>query len=215
MKTYFALVHKDVDSAFGITFPDLPGCFSATDDEAEIYSAAQTALELYARDEGELAEPRSVPALQGDGDIKAELAAGAVLIGVPLIRTQHKARYNLMLDVDLIAGVDQKARVLGSSRSEFVSKAIGERLKSMAGGAIVSARSESAKKGTNSHSGRFTTSASKMLASKTASKTEKSVAASALAQTKTKKVTSPALAVKAAAGSARAENNRKETARKK
>jgi predicted RNase H-like HicB family nuclease len=145
LKTYFALVHKDIDSAFGISFPDLPGCFAATDDEHGIYEAAQTALELYARDEGDLAEPRSVPALQGDGDIKAELAAGAVLIGVPLIRTQHKARYNLMLDVDLIAGVDQKARVLGSSRSEFVSRAIGDRLKAMAGGAIEEFRSNSAK----------------------------------------------------------------------
>ena len=41
-------------------------------------------------------------------------------------------------------------------------------------------------------------SASKVLASKTASKDEKSVAASALAQTKSTKVTSPAVAAKAA-----------------
>lgn len=32
MKTYFALVHKDEVGAYGISFPDLPGCFSAADD---------------------------------------------------------------------------------------------------------------------------------------------------------------------------------------
>ena len=31
MKTYIALVHKDADSAWGVSFPDLPGCFSAAD----------------------------------------------------------------------------------------------------------------------------------------------------------------------------------------
>jgi hypothetical protein len=28
MKTFIALVHKDEDSAWGVSFPDLPGCFS-------------------------------------------------------------------------------------------------------------------------------------------------------------------------------------------
>ena len=31
MKTYIAIVHKDEDSAYRVTFPDLPGCFSAAD----------------------------------------------------------------------------------------------------------------------------------------------------------------------------------------
>ena len=29
MNTYLALIHKDDDSAYGVSFPDLPGCFSA------------------------------------------------------------------------------------------------------------------------------------------------------------------------------------------
>ncbi|MDI6026348.1 type II toxin-antitoxin system HicB family antitoxin [Corticibacterium sp. UT-5YL-CI-8] len=33
---YIALTHKDPDSAYGVSFPDIPGCFSAGDsvDEA-------------------------------------------------------------------------------------------------------------------------------------------------------------------------------------
>ena len=33
MNVYFALIHKDSGSAYGVTFPDLPGCFSAADAE--------------------------------------------------------------------------------------------------------------------------------------------------------------------------------------
>jgi predicted RNase H-like HicB family nuclease len=32
MQYYHGVVHKDVDSAFGVSFPDLKGCFSAADD---------------------------------------------------------------------------------------------------------------------------------------------------------------------------------------
>jgi hypothetical protein len=32
MKYFYAVVHKDEGSAFGVHFPDLPGCFSAADD---------------------------------------------------------------------------------------------------------------------------------------------------------------------------------------
>ena len=35
MKIFYGLVHKENDSAFGITFPDAPGCFSAADEERE------------------------------------------------------------------------------------------------------------------------------------------------------------------------------------
>jgi predicted RNase H-like HicB family nuclease len=28
---FIAVVHKDPDSAFGISFPDLPGCFSSAE----------------------------------------------------------------------------------------------------------------------------------------------------------------------------------------
>jgi predicted RNase H-like HicB family nuclease len=40
MRYYHAVVHKDADSAFGVHFPDLPGCFSA----AELREVAATDL---------------------------------------------------------------------------------------------------------------------------------------------------------------------------
>jgi hypothetical protein len=36
MKTFYAIVHKDGDGAFGVQLPDAPGCFSAADDLADV-----------------------------------------------------------------------------------------------------------------------------------------------------------------------------------
>lgn len=136
MKIYYALVHKDAGSAYGISFPDLPGCFGASDSEGDLAAAAQTALALYAQDEPSLPEPRSIPQLQGDRAIKAELAAGAVLLAVPLIVVARKARYNVMLDVDLVAGVDYQARALGISRSEFLAASVRAHLATHVGAVV-------------------------------------------------------------------------------
>jgi predicted RNase H-like HicB family nuclease len=41
MRQYIALIHKDADGDFGVSFPDLPGCVSAgsTLDEARELAA--------------------------------------------------------------------------------------------------------------------------------------------------------------------------------
>ncbi len=51
MKYFIALVHKDQDSAFGISFPDLPSVFSAADEEDDLTANAIEALRLWAEDE--------------------------------------------------------------------------------------------------------------------------------------------------------------------
>ncbi|MCJ8139338.1 type II toxin-antitoxin system HicB family antitoxin [Falsirhodobacter halotolerans] len=42
-----AILHKDNTSAFGLTFPDLPGCFAASDTSDGIPTAAKEALDLW------------------------------------------------------------------------------------------------------------------------------------------------------------------------
>ena len=44
LKPYIAIVHKDLGSAYGMTFPDAPGCFSATDDLDDLFEMANEAL---------------------------------------------------------------------------------------------------------------------------------------------------------------------------
>ena len=46
-RTYFALVHKDPDSDYGVVFPDLPGCTSGGGTFEEAREMAREALALH------------------------------------------------------------------------------------------------------------------------------------------------------------------------
>ncbi len=48
MKPYIVIVHKDENSAYGMSFPDAPGCFSAADEIDDIFAMAAEALALWA-----------------------------------------------------------------------------------------------------------------------------------------------------------------------
>ena len=58
MQYFYAVVHKDEGSAFGVTFPDLPGCFSAADRIDEVLPNACEALELWFEDAANVAPMR-------------------------------------------------------------------------------------------------------------------------------------------------------------
>ncbi len=87
MRTYFAIVHKDEDSAVGVVFPDLPGCFSAGDTYDKAIANAHVALRLYAEAEGSagrrLPKPRTFEALYRDPEVRGE-AEGAPFVGIRL-----------------------------------------------------------------------------------------------------------------------------------
>ena len=117
MKSFLALVEKDQDSAFGVTFPDLPGCFSAADDESRILPNAVEALELWFED-----MPETQPGPLGEirRECAGELAAGAFLIAVPLVRrSTRQRRVNVSLDAGTLEAVDTAAGQLGLTRSGF------------------------------------------------------------------------------------------------
>jgi predicted RNase H-like HicB family nuclease len=60
MPQYIALIHKDANSDFGVSFPDLPGCVTAgaTLDEARDMAAEAVAFHL----EGLASDGEPVPA---------------------------------------------------------------------------------------------------------------------------------------------------------
>ena len=120
---YYGIVEKDDNSAFGVTFPDLPGCFSAADEEADIVGEAQVALSLYASDEEALPPARSFDVLRNDPEVRRALAAGGFLIAVPLALSDKKVRTNVMLDRGLLDVIDRQAEAAGMSRSEYLSRA--------------------------------------------------------------------------------------------
>jgi predicted RNase H-like HicB family nuclease len=96
MKTFVALIQKDEDSAWGATFPDLPGCFSAADDLADVLPKAVEALELWFEDQP-LVEPRGMEKIKAN--VADDLDHSAFLMAVPYIQTTGKpVRVNVSRD---------------------------------------------------------------------------------------------------------------------
>jgi len=121
MKTYLALVHKDDGSAWGLSFPDLPGCFAAAESEGDILRAGAEALELWFED-AEPVTPRGPEAISQE--VAQDLAAGAFLIAVPLVQPQSRLkRVNISLDAGTLEAIDAAAEALGLTRSGYLAMA--------------------------------------------------------------------------------------------
>jgi predicted RNase H-like HicB family nuclease len=120
MRNYFALVHKDPDSAFGISFPDLPGVFSAADEEAEIIPNAIEALRLWAEDEP-LPDASAIEDVLARVDVRRELGEGAFLIRVPLIEDDARVvRANVTFEAGTLRAIEETAARRGLTRSAFL-----------------------------------------------------------------------------------------------
>ena len=121
MKYFYALVHKDGDSAFGVEFPDLPGCYSAADDMADILPNACEALELWFED-AEETDPMRLDEIQAL--VADDLAAGAFIVAVPRIRrTGRLVRANISLDRGMLDAIDKAAAERSLTRSAFLADA--------------------------------------------------------------------------------------------
>ncbi|MBT9372871.1 type II toxin-antitoxin system HicB family antitoxin [Rhizobium sp. CSW-27] len=120
MRHYIALVHKDADSAFGVSFPDVPGVFSAADAEEDIIANAIEALRLWAEDEA-LPAPSAIEQIIKRDDIRAELATGAFLLRVPLIEDDSRVvRANVTFEAGMLKAIDAEAARRGLTRSAFL-----------------------------------------------------------------------------------------------
>jgi antitoxin HicB len=87
MAHYIALIHKDADSCYGVSFPDVPGVFTAADTIDEAIRNATEVLEFAADDwsklDGDPFPPaRTIDELRADPNFQ-ERAADAVIAAVP------------------------------------------------------------------------------------------------------------------------------------
>ncbi len=118
----WAVVHHEEGSAFGVSFPDVEDCFAAADDEADVMKNAIAALDDY------FAEGAPMPTARSLSEVRRmyaeDLASGAFLIEVPLIRRSTKTvRANISLEQGLLEAVDATADRLGLNRSAFLAQA--------------------------------------------------------------------------------------------
>lgn len=90
---YLGVVEKDPDSAWGIWFPDMPGCFPATDEFNHLPQAAAELLrhhvEALERNDLAVPAPRSVVNVMADKEVRKSVRAGATTMFVPLLTTHR------------------------------------------------------------------------------------------------------------------------------
>ncbi len=119
MKIYFALIHKEEDSDYGVSFPDLPGCISVGSSMQEALKMAEEALALHIKgitEDGEkIPEPSSVENIARDnGDAIA-------IVGIPHNpMTLETKRINITIRQDILNEIDAAAELAGMSRSGFL-----------------------------------------------------------------------------------------------
>jgi predicted RNase H-like HicB family nuclease len=130
---YVAVIEKEPDSAFGVWFPDVEGCFSAGDTLEEAIANAAVALrqhvEALESAGRKLPTARAVDRVLRDKDVKASVNAGAVLFAVPLLADAGRTvRINISLDKALVDQIDEAASMRGLTRSAFIAQAAREKI---------------------------------------------------------------------------------------
>ena len=87
MPHYITLIHKEADSSYGVSFPDMPGVIAAADSIDEAMRNASEVLEFAAQDWREhtgraFPQARTVDDLRADPAFQ-ENSADAVIAAVP------------------------------------------------------------------------------------------------------------------------------------
>lgn len=123
MRQYIALIHKEADSDYGVSFPDLPGAISAgrTLDEAREMAAEALALHLegLAADGEAAPEPSSLEEIMSNAQNRE---AVAVLIPAPATEVRS-VRINVTMPADVLDQIDRYAEQQGFTRSGFLAQA--------------------------------------------------------------------------------------------
>lgn len=120
------VIHKDAESDYGVTVPDLPGCFSAGETLDETLAMAKEAIELHI--EGLIAEGQPVPSPTTLEKHKSnrDFAGGTwalVSIDDSKLRTNAK-RLSITVPERVLDAMDQHAAKIGETRSGLIVRAV-------------------------------------------------------------------------------------------
>lgn len=123
---YPVVIHKDETSDYGVTVPDLPGCFSAGETMEAALDNAVEAIECHL--EGLLFDGERIPQARSIEEHRhnPDHADGTwALVSVDLSKLASKAkRINITLPERVLALVDEQARRDGETRSGLLARAV-------------------------------------------------------------------------------------------
>jgi predicted RNase H-like HicB family nuclease len=122
---YPVVIHKDSNSDYGVTVPDLSGCFSAgeTVDEAlqEVTEAIECHLEGLLMDGESIPVPHSIEYYQNDSDYAGGIWA---VVTIDLAKLSGKTtRVNITLPERVLNLMDKFAAENGETRSGLIAQA--------------------------------------------------------------------------------------------
>jgi predicted RNase H-like HicB family nuclease len=123
MPHFIALIHKDPESDYGVSFPDFPGLATAGRTLDEARAMAEEALAFHIEgmtEDGEpLPEPATLEAVMSDPENR-----DGVVILISLKPAPRRAiRVNVTLPEDVLAEIDRYAEDRGLTRSGFLAHA--------------------------------------------------------------------------------------------
>ena len=129
MHSYIALIHKDADSDFGVSFPDFPGCITAGSTLQEAMDMAREALALHIEGMVEagqpIPEPSPLDAIMADAENHDGTAVLVPMPDGPVIKT---VRVNITLPGDTLREVDAFAEQKGYTRSGLIAAALRDKM---------------------------------------------------------------------------------------
>src|SRR5689334_18666074 len=113
MRYYVALVHKQGNSAFGVSFPDFPGCVTAAETIEEAIERGSEILAAHVagmqEDGDEIPGPRTVEEIYKAGEDWIDFE-DAMIAMIPLLeRTGKPKAVNVSLDTGFLQSVDRYA----------------------------------------------------------------------------------------------------------
>lgn len=131
MPLAYCLIHKDHSGAFGISFPDFPGCVSGGETVDAALRSGHDALAFHVAgmiEDGEaLPQLRDLDALMADPELRAEFDGATVaLVSVDL--PAKAVRINVSMDETLLDRVDRAASASGQTRSAYIAEAVRRRM---------------------------------------------------------------------------------------
>lgn len=119
---YIAIIHKGADTAYGVTLPDFPGCFSAADTLEDVQAKVQEAVELYAAGEA-FAPPVPMP-LEQAAHLEEARDGILMLVDVDLdFLDERVVPVNISMPAYMRDRIGRAAKAQGLTRSAYLVRA--------------------------------------------------------------------------------------------
>lgn len=124
MANFVAFIHKEPESGYGVSFPDLPGCITVGNTLEEARALATEALALHIagmiEDDTPVPEPSTMDDLVAEYEAEKPIAMLLIQAG----ETSKSVRVNISLPEDVLRKVDHYAESHGYTRSGLLLTAV-------------------------------------------------------------------------------------------